>query len=208
MRTTSETLQQKRWHLAQRVGGLALLALHMGLCGCLTAGLWDSGRPTRRSTLLCDINATGFSVQVLAADRIAILPAKGEGDRMKKFATIYSFQSNTYTDIKGSIEKVNINETFHLVGESKWVDRQEAVFIITLNDGRVLPLNYLESTMTSRSEKELHFEDERISFVRKISADKTNIDLSWLYKIPLTPVALGADIAMCAVILVLLPFAM
>jgi hypothetical protein len=180
-----------------QAGFLGVLILNIGLCGCITGDMWDSHNPETKKVTLSHIKDHRFSIMVLSDERIALLPIHKHIGALSQLATIYKFQNGTYEAIKQDIKKVTILEQFELSSQNQSLKKQGVYFTIELNTGKTLNLEFVDATMTERSNKELVFDDPRIDFQRTVTADKRNINLTWLWKIPLTPLTLAVDVCFC-----------
>ena len=185
---------------ASRALVVALLILNIGTFGCATMALWDKA-PNETKTLSYR-KGQQFSVLVLNEDQIAVLPKWQKGDPLNNLATIYQFKKSTYESIKPKIKQVTIHENLDVSGKQKEIRCCEGDFKIALDDDSQIILKYANATLTKRSEHEVQFDDPKIDFQRIVFGEK-GTDFSWLWKIPLTPVAVAVDVPLTGLLLII-----
>ncbi|WP_027708945.1 hypothetical protein [Zooshikella ganghwensis] len=169
-------------------------------------------------TLIERTEDKSFSVAILNPNEIAIFKDLGssrQGKNNPKFnglAFIYKFKHVNYNDIKDKVKYVHINEKLFISFKDKKIVKSNGDFEIHLKDGTILKPEYVDATLTKRSKNELVLKSSKISFERDVYIDSKRLtdDLTFLYRIPLTPLAITADFAMEAgvtvVTVVAIPF--
>lgn len=178
---------------------LGVLMVNLGLCGCFTMAMWDHNPPKKIPTFTAIDTRRSHDIDVLILDddRIAVLPTSQSGGPLDNLATLYRFQQADYAAMKPIITKAIIQEEIQLSMDQKAVKYGNMSFTFLLKDQQPITLQYIDTTLITRTGKEIHFSDDRIGFTRTVYAERDSIltttDWSWLYKIPLTPLTLAAD---------------
>jgi hypothetical protein len=174
---------------------IGLLILNIAIFGCATTAMWES-KPTHEApdVLYRNVNSPKLVIMVLSNDQIAVLPSKNGNNQFDDMATIYKFNQSTYESIKPKIQSVVIGESIYLSFEDKNVMKNSRyTFEVKMTDNTTITPEFVNTTLTKRSDKEIAFDDNRINFSRVIYGNKNQTDMSWLWKVPLTPITLAVD---------------
>jgi len=162
--------------------------------GCLTGLLLQHKHEPER--VRTDIEGRKIAVVVLDEYRIGIFPERQDHAPFNNLATIYVFKKSDYASIKSDIERVDIREDMIISGKA--IIRKDFSFVIQLKDKTLIEPLFLDATLANRSENEVLFDDKKIHFHRTVlGEEKINaLDRSWLWKFPLLPIAMTADVAL------------
>ncbi|MBU2714102.1 hypothetical protein [Zooshikella harenae] len=169
----------------------------------MTSKLWEGYNSLDEYKSISFMQSHSFAVSVLDDDKIAILPNKNtlndtdKSNLISDLAVIYRFKKEDYSKIKNKIKNVEISEILYISVKGKSVSASGGEFNITLTDGRLIRPIYVDTTLTKRSKNELIIDHDAVNFEREVFIDKRQTtDLSFLYRVPLTPLALSADLVM------------
>lgn len=176
------------------------------IAGCSVTGhLWDD----YSKKVIARSKGDAFSVALLESGRIAVYTHEieikdkdrsdfGADPQLRNLAFIYEFDVNAHPDLSRTLVRAHINESVTISFSKEEIIEKKSNFYILLENGVEIKPELVDVTMTDRStEQEIRIDNNKVSYSRVIrtAGKEFMADTSFLYRVPITPVAVSIDAA-------------